>query len=92
MCSNHLFLCSCHGFRKGKCDDINDGHEGTEYVIFGIKVPVPTCPGTLNFLQVLDPSRPEVKTTTRQALLQGTTAVQLKDSDRDSRTERSRRY
>ena len=67
VCCNHLIVWSYCGFIKSNCDDIMRSMvkmRGLLHAFFAFKIfslPIPTRPGTRTFLQVPDPSRPEVK-------------------------------
>ena len=64
---NHLIVWSYRGFIKSNCDDNMMSmvkNDGIPHALFASKIfslPIPTRPGTRTFLQVPDPSHPEVK-------------------------------
>ena len=60
MCSDHLFLCSYHGFMKGECDEINDEHEGSD-VIFGLTIFLTSPPNLSRYPSFFGSTHPEVK-------------------------------
>ena len=66
---NHLIEWSYRGFIKSNCDDIMRSMLKMRellHALFASKIfslPIPTRPGTRTFLQVPDPSHPEVKKT-----------------------------
>ena len=70
MCSDHLFLCSYHGFMKGECDEINDEHEGSD-VIFGLTIFLTSRPNLSRYPSFFGSTHPEVKNTTHYAINRG---------------------